>query len=283
MARGDRVCLGPRTNSLGCAAGIVFSGFGAMHASSVQGDLRSVRVGEVVAAIVPEGRRADGPVVVLAPAFRERDPSAKKPGPEDVCDLEWSVEQLLEHGRCSSAPFLPPKLDVVPPHQEYRESKRRALPALRPGDRLSPVVRLRVANEKVDQIDLEERIVGVATLLGRSDLVCEPTPQKCHGPGIGWMVVASKRRRAEGLKGRLQEMPDVLLDRLRIRPAELPFERFATPLLSLGHAALAAQWAIGEGPKEAGLSLDEHVVVEGEELAVFEALEAVQDDRPLGV
>jgi hypothetical protein len=52
--------------------------------------------------------------------------------------------------------------------------------------------------------------------------------------------------------------------------------------LYFGHAASAAQRAIGEVPEEARIGLDEQVMLEGEELAVFEGFEAVENEGSAG-
>jgi len=55
----------------------------------------------------------------------------------------------------------------------------------------------------------------------------------------------------------------------------------ASAFLITGHAALAAQLAVGEVTEEAGLRFDSEVMVKRMILAVFEAFEAIDDERAL--
>jgi len=57
----------------------------------------------------------------------------------------------------------------------------------------------------------------------------------------------------------------------------------AAAFLGRSHPALAAQRAVGEVPEEAGVGFDEHVVQEGEVLAELERLDAIENDRTLGL
>lgn len=100
------------------------------------------------------------------------------------------------------------------------------------------------------------------------------------------MVVAVDFERSGGRTPRLQSTEDQLekgrhssLDRLRVWPSELPLEFGAPPLLLGRHPAFAAQWALGEPVDEPALSSGRQVEVEGKELGVLEALEAVDGER----
>src|SRR6056297_431595 len=77
-------------------------------------------------------------------------------------------------------------------------------------------------------------------------------------------------------------MADVLADRLRVRPTERPFQLLPLTLLLPGHPPLAPQLAVGVEEPETSVGLDRHVMVDRVVLAVFEALEAVEDHRTLG-
>ena len=76
-----------------------------------------------------------------------------------------------------------------------------------------------------------------------------------------------------------QELGEFPADRLRIRSPDARFESLSSALLIVGHAALAAQFRVGERVQKVGVGANHQVEVTGIVLAVFEGFEAVGDQR----
>jgi len=75
------------------------------------------------------------------------------------------------------------------------------------------------------------------------------------------------------------ELGDLLLDRLGVGTTEGGLKEGPASFLFLGHPTLPAQFCIGEGIEEVGVSADSDVEVAGIVLAELEGLEAVDDHR----
>jgi len=231
---------------------------------------------------VGHGQGIDLPPIVLGPAFWQIDSGREQAFLQHLSDGQAALEQALEHGGGLPASLLPSPFDVVAPDQQDGQPFCGGLAALGTGDGFAAMVGLAVADEQVEQVDLEEGVVGVPALPGGGDQVGDAAVEATQGRGVGPVVVAAQGDGGFLGQDGLEELADILFDGLGIGSAELVLEGPASAFLGVGHAALASQGAVGEVPEEAGVGLDEQVVEEGVVLAVFEGLEAVQDEGSLG-
>jgi hypothetical protein len=92
------------------------------------------------------------------------------------------------------------------------------------------------------------------------------------------VVITMKDDFVGSFENDLKHLSHILLDRLRIRPAQLSFQFLTSAFLYVSHPALTAQFAVGEVQYEVVVLFYRDVMVVWIVLAVLERLEAVDDD-----
>src|SRR5689334_5151296 len=140
--------------------------------------------------LVRDPPRPDTSPVVVAPLFRQPDPTREPPPAEQLWHRARTFADPGSHRRCPAAVAFRERLGEVLPRDQPRRPPDRRLVALRERDRLPLVVRTVVAEEQVQPIHREERAARGPGLEARGPLVrdvvaAEPT----EGAGIGLVLV----------------------------------------------------------------------------------------------
>src|SRR5262249_54061500 len=148
------------------------------------------------------------------------------------------------------------------------------------GDRLALVRRVPVADQEVEQIHVEERVLAGACRPRRNGLVADL--EVAEAAQCSRIVLVLVGVNGEGLRLRgdgLEQPGDIPLDGPRMRPTEPRLELAPATLLAGGHAAAATQLRVGEAVEEVAAAACREMKGARPVLAVLEADEAVEGER----
>lgn len=158
-------------------------------------------------------------------------------------------------------------------------SLHRTLATLGVRDGLALVVGPAVSNQQVSAVDRKQRVACGSRSLGRSGLVHDINLlDVLEGSRVRRVFIGSDDQATPFGSNQFDEICHGDDERLGVRSSDPSIEFSKTLLLCCGRAALTAEFSLGEGVPEVGVSADGEVDVVGEVLAEFEGLKAIDHD-----
>ncbi len=120
----------------------------------------SVRESQPVASWIRDLPGRNQSPVLLFPASRQADPTREEPLRQDPLHAPATGAHPCPHRGCRSRMSLREPFEIVPPHQEHPQPRRRTVAALRERDRLPLVIGTAVADQQVQEVDREQRVTA---------------------------------------------------------------------------------------------------------------------------
>ena len=115
-------------------------------------------------------------------------------------------------------------------------------------------------------------------IFARRDPVVDFCRHSLDRTPVGRMIIAVNDRCILPIECDLKQFKHVVFDRLWVGSTKVHLELLAPSFLHLCHAALASQFAVGEVNEKVGALLNRNVMMHWIVLAVFEGLEAVDNN-----